>query len=291
MMAGDENYTQSARVTGFLGWPDGHRPADDDPAENFHEASKNVPGVPPPASAVVDSLNNDFTAGLPGATVARPGRRNDALPVVELPTAAFGAATLGEQIAQRRSRRGFGPAAISLQDLATVLHAGYGVAAQLDEAAPYPGARNVPSGGILFPLEIFIAARSVDGLEPGLYRYDPHRGQLEVVRHEDVSSSLADLVIDLPSQPDIPATCGAVIFMAGAFWRSRFKYNLRGYRYVLIEAGHVGQNVLLSAGALGLSAFPCGGFWDRRVDAFLGLDGVNESVVYSVVLGSAPEGD
>lgn len=285
-MSPDEPYTQTARLTGFLGWPDGERPSDDDQAENFHEASKNIPGVPPAVSSAAMSLNADPGAGVPGATASRPVRRNDALPTVELPAPEPGAVTLGEQIRRRRSRRRFGTAAIGLQELATVLHAGYGVTARPGEGA----ARSVPSGGGLYPLELFVAARNVAGLEPGLYHYDPHREHLEVVREEDIASSLRELLIDMPQLPDIPATCGAVLFIAGAFWRSRFKYGLRGYRWVLIEAGHVGQNVLLSAGAVGLDAFPSGGFWDRRVDRFLGLDGVNESVVYSIVIGS-PESD
>jgi SagB-type dehydrogenase family enzyme len=222
---------------------------------------------------------------VPGATAGRPVRRNDALPTTELPGPEFGTAALGEQIVRRRSGRVFGSSPIGLQDLSTVLHAGYGVTPTRDDA----GARNVPSGGGLYPLEMFVAARNVDGLEPGLYHYDPHRGHLEVLRHEyNITQVLRELLIDMPQLPDIPATCGAIVFMAGAFWRTRFKYGLRGYRWVLIEAGHAGQNMLLTAGAAELKAFPCGGFWDGRVDSFLGLDGVNESVVYSIVLG-APE--
>jgi SagB-type dehydrogenase family enzyme len=73
------------------------------------------------------------------------------------------------------------------------------------------------------------------------------------------------------------------------FWRTRFKYGLRGYRFALLEAGHVVQNVLLACTALGLAAVPVGGFYDRPVDALLGADGVNESVVYAVSLGRPAE--
>ncbi|MEI2703228.1 MAG: SagB family peptide dehydrogenase [Baekduia sp.] len=285
-MADEQPYTQTARLTGFLGWPDGRRPPDDDPAENFHEASKNVPGVPSPVAPAAASLIADPSRGVPGATAARPVRRNLVLPTVDLPAPELGPADLGEQIQARRSRRSFGTDPVSLQDLSTILHAGYGVTARPDESAPHPNRRSVPSGGGLYPLEIFIAARNVDGLEQGLYHYDPHRAQLEDMRHEDVSRALRELLIELPQLPDMSATCGAIVFIAGAFWRTRFKYGLRGYRWALIEAGHVGQNMLLSSGAVGLNAFPFGGFWDGRVDQYLGLDGVNESIVYSVILGS-----
>ena len=50
------------------------------------------------------------------------------------------------------------------------------------------------------------------------------------------------------------------------FWRTRFKYGLRGYRFALLEAGHVMQNAVLAAAALALPALPVGGFYDRRLD-------------------------
>ena len=72
------------------------------------------------------------------------------------------------------------------------------------------------------------------------------------------------------------------------FGRTRFKYGLRGYRFALLEAGHVAQNLLLAATALGLAAVPLGAFFDRRADVFLRLDGVNESTLYTIAVGSGP---
>jgi SagB-type dehydrogenase family enzyme len=71
------------------------------------------------------------------------------------------------------------------------------------------------------------------------------------------------------------------------FWRSRFKYGQRAYRFTLLEAGHVAQNALLAAAALGLAAVPLGGFYDRKVDAFLGVDGLQEAALYLLPVGSA----
>ena len=73
--------------------------------------------------------------------------------------------------------------------------------------------------------------------------------------------------------------------LSAVFWRSRFKYGLRGYRFVLLEAGHAVQNLLLCAAGLGIAALPVGGYYDRRLEALLDLDGVDEAVVYLVCLG------
>ncbi len=286
----DDPYTQSARLTGFLGWLDGERPDEADPAEAFHEASKNVPSIQPRVSPVAALLAADPTAGMPGATIARPVRRNLALPTVALPAPAYGDAEIGSAIGDRVSRRDFGSAPISLQQLSTLLHAAYGVTQEAQEGQEGRRVRSVPSGGGLYPLELFAVARNVGGVAAGLYHYDPLRHLLEVVRQEEVTDSLREILLELPQLPDIPATCGVVFFIAGVFWRTRFKYGLRGYRWILVEAGHVGQNMVLAAGSLGLHSFPNAGFWDRKVDAFLGLDGVNESVVYSLIAGSPADG-
>jgi SagB-type dehydrogenase family enzyme len=71
------------------------------------------------------------------------------------------------------------------------------------------------------------------------------------------------------------------------FGRSTFKYGPRGYRFVLLEAGHVAQNINLTASALKLGSLNLGGFIDRETDAFLHLDGVSHSTVYSIAVGKA----
>ena len=85
--------------------------------------------------------------------------------------------------------------------------------------------------------------------------------------------------------PGLLAGAAAVVFVTAVFWRSRFKYGLRGYRFALLEAGHVAQNVLVAATELAVAALPLGGFYDARVERLLGVDGVDESVVYAIVLG------
>lgn len=306
----DHTHSERATVrwTDFLGWGPAGRPDEDDPAETFHEASKNLPSVRPKAAPAATALDSDPQAQ---ATIARSVKRHPALPTITLPEPSYAedALPFEQVLRRRRSRRSFGTAPTALPDLATLLHAAYGVTQEGNPAADgvtdsgdnldgVPGAdagegaevpsrtRTVPSGGALYPLEIYPVVRHVEDLAPGLYHYDPSRHVLEVLDERDVAGDLGDVMILLPDGPDLATTCGAVLFVVGIFWRTRFKYGLRGYRWTLIEAGHVGQSFLLAAEALGLPAVPYGGFWDRRVDDLLGIDGVNESVVYSLITGS-----
>ena len=77
-----------------------------------------------------------------------------------------------------------------------------------------------------------------------------------------------------------------VCFVISAlFQRTRWKYHERTYRYVLMEAGHLGQNLYLAATALGLGACAVGAFFDDTLNQLLGLDGEQEAALYLVSVG------
>lgn len=252
-------------------------PPSDDLAELYHEASR-ISGI-----AGLDEL-----AGI-GRLLASPElrassvravRRHLHAPLVELGPSAELRMPLGTALARRRSVRSFAPTPLSLPELAALLRAGYGVTGTLEAGTEVQPLRAAPSGGALYPLELSVTARRVDGLEPGLYHFDPLDDVLELLApgHQAMA----------PATPfaEVAGAAAAVIVVSAVFWRSRFKYGLRGYRFALLEAGHVAQNVLLAATSLGLGSVPLGGFYDRRVDEVIGVDGVDESALYLICAGS-----
>ncbi|MHB8468992.1 MAG: SagB/ThcOx family dehydrogenase [Gaiellaceae bacterium] len=237
----------------------------DDPAELYHEASKLSPAL---GARQVEGIARLATSGALQAATLRAVRGNRHRASVPLPEV--------ERLA--RLERGPSPerfdgARLPLASLASVLEAGYGVAR--------PQRRTVPSGGALYPLELYPVAARVDGLGSGVYHFDPVRRVLEVVRTGAVRGELADT----SPRPGVLDGAASVVFVAAVFWRTRFKYGLRGYRFALLEAGHCAQNMLLAAHAAGVAALPLGGFFDARAEALVGVDGVEESVVYAVALG------
>jgi SagB-type dehydrogenase family enzyme len=140
----------------------------------------------------------------------------------------------------------------------------------------------VPSAGALYPLEAYVVAAAVGGLEPGVYHYDPFRHRLALLgpaRFSDLRETMVD-----PSLADVAA---ALIVVTGVFWRTRFKYGPRGYRFALLEAGHLMQNAVLAATDLDLVSLPLGGFHDALVDDLVGVDGLNEATLYALVLAGA----
>lgn len=244
----------------------------DDPAEVYHEASKLGP-----ATAARELEGAARLAASPEllATATRAVRRHPLAPRLPLGERAPLQASLGATLARRRSQRELG-GQLDGRELAAILGAASGITGFLGAAQPL---RAAPSAGALYPLELFVAARRVDGLAAAIYHHDPLQDVLELWLEEPEALATATPYADLV------ADAAAVVVLTACFWRSRFKYGLRAYRFTLLEAGHVAQNVLLAAAALELPAVPLGGFFDRRLDDVLGLDGVDESSLYLVCLG------
>jgi SagB-type dehydrogenase family enzyme len=259
-------------------------PPQNDAAEEFHEASKLSRGFGDrPIGAYL--LESDAWLRV---TSLRAAKRHPHRPVVHLPAPALPAASLAEAIEARRSAQVFADDPLAFDTLSTVLYAAYGVKEPYIEGdpPPRPPRRTVPSGGALYPLEIYVLAWNVRRLHRGLYHFDPIRHVLERLRAGDLEREVRAAMIY--AEPAL--TCGALLVVSAMFWRSRFKYGLRGYRFVLLEAGHVVQNVQLAAAALGLGSLPMGGYFDRSLDEVLDVDGVNESALYCVAIGNVPDG-
>ena len=214
---------------------------------------------------------------------------------ISLPLRAQVTASLEEVLQRRRSVRAYEPEALDLRDLATLLDLAYGsrrsessvegdersIVSRQPIAAAEPLRRPVPSAGALYPLEVYAFALNVNGLQRGLFHYERDEHQLTARDLQDRSRELQTILYD---RVDL-TSAAAVVAISAVFQRSAIKYGERGYRFVLIEAGHVGQNLLLTAEALDLAALPVGGFVDNALNAFLGVDGHQEAAVYAVVIG------
>lgn len=185
-------------------------------------------------------------------------------------------------IAGRTSCREFAGRNIEMQQLANVLDAAYGVTGLRE----LPGgrrvfARAVPSAGGLYPLELYVLADHVTGLTKGLYHFHPGDRVLEPL---SIGLSIDRLLPDLMHQQCLNGA-SLLIFLSAVFSRTQRKYGSRGYRYILLEAGHAAQNICLRAVELGLTTLCVGGYADRRINTLLELDERDEGVVYAVAVG------
>ena len=246
----------------------------DDAAELYHEASTLYPSQIERQMPGIGMVERSSQVQL---TATRSTKRYSHVPTIALPAAVWPQMPLAEILAKRRSRAPAGGAPLSLGQLSSVLHSAMGITASHDEQH----FRTTPSAGALYPSEVYVLSFAVTGVPAGLHHFDPFERVLEVIRPGDFRTKLCAA---LP-MPQLTQECAAAFVVTSMFWRTRFKYGQRGYRFALLEAGHLVQNMLLAATALDIQAVPVGGFYDRVLADVLLIDGINEAPLYVVPLG------
>jgi SagB-type dehydrogenase family enzyme len=182
---------------------------------------------------------------------------------ISLPNPSLdGNISVEKAIKERRTIRDFRERPLSLAYLSQLLWAGQGI------TDPKQGKRAAPSGGALYPLDIYliIGENGVERLEAGIYQYLPEKHSLLPVLRGDRRKEMA-----LSSLGQMWMAKAPVMFVITAEYRRiTKKYGERGIRYAMIEVGHVGQNLFLQAGALKLGAAIVGAFNDADVSKVMG---------------------
>ena len=182
-----------------------------------------------------------------------------------------------EAVGRRRSVRDFRRSPVSTEDLSQLLWASQGVTKVRGEYA----LRSAPSAGALYPVETYLSVQMVEGIEPGIYHYGVREHELELLQPGDFRAGVAKAALD----QGFLAEAAVVFAWTAVFARSKWKYKERAYRYVYLDAGHIAQSVALAAVALGLGSCQIAALYDDEVNAILGVDGKEESVVYMTALG------
>lgn len=142
--------------------------------------------------------------------------------------------------------------------------------------------RASPSSGALFPTELYLAARDIDGLTPGVYHYDPKHHRLHRLRNAAATSAELGVV-------DASVVHAPAVFVAtSVFRRTGYKYRDRAYRYATADAGHALENLRVASGAIGFDMTPLRRFDESRVAATLGVDGIEEGVLAMMVVAPKP---
>ena len=191
---------------------------------------------------------------------------------VSLPKPSFdGMISVEKAIKGRRTVRDFREKVLSLNHLSQLVWAGQGI------TDPSENKRAVPSGGALYPLDIYvlIGENGVEKMEGGVYRYLPKEHSFLPIAKGDRRREIA-----LASLSQMWMARAPVIFIITAEYRRiTGRYGERGIRYALIEVGHAGQNLFLQAEALRLGAGIVGAFNDLEVSKVLGLPPKHEPLL------------
>jgi SagB-type dehydrogenase family enzyme len=184
---------------------------------------------------------------------------------------AAGVGSLEEALAKRRSVRRFTGDALTPEETSRLLWSMQGITRDW-------GARTAPSAGALYPLEVYVATAE------GLYHYIPQGHQTALSPRLGLRQELWEAALKQDWIREAPA----VFVIAAVYARTAVKYGDRSERYVHLEAGHVAENLLLQAVALGLGGVPVGAFHDDKVKDALGLP-EDQEPLYLIPVGHPNE--
>lgn len=192
--------------------------------------------------------------------------------------------SLIEALANRKSRRVYTDEPLSLEELSFLLWATQNIR-EIDKNKVWTK-RAVPSGGGRQPFETYLIVNRVSGLERGVYRYLPIEHKLLIVSKvfPDVSELngtawFQDFIGEAP-----------VIFVWAAIpYKTEWRYSIISYKDILIEAGHICQNLYLACEAIDAGTCAIASYNQKTVDEIIGVDGKDEMTVYLSPVGKVSQ--
>jgi len=233
--------------------------------DKFHEETKYSRGKP--SGGLLDRLTR------PSTYKHYPESMRVELP----PPQVKGITTFEEAVTKRRSVRSFTRRPLSQAQLSYLLWASTGIQRR-ERGLEF---RTVPSAGALYPIETYLIVNNVEDLKRGVYHYSVRSHDLELLKLGDFTRDISDAALE----QEMCLRAAATFVWTAIFARSKWKYRQRAYRYIYLDAGHIAQNLALSAVNIGLGSCQVGAFYDDEVNQTVDVDGTDESAIYLSVVG------
>lgn len=181
-------------------------------------------------------------------------------------------------IRNRKSRRSYTDRPLKLEELSFLLWATQGIRM----VAGHSAFRTVPSAGCRHTFETYLAVFNVEGLEVGLYRYMPSVHRLLV---EYLDDNLSQRIVEASFDQRFTGESAVTFIWTTIPYRMEWRYGLAAHRVILIDAGHVCQNLYLACEAIGAGTCAVAAYDQEYLDEVLGVDGVDEFAIYMAPVG------
>lgn len=188
-------------------------------------------------------------------------------------------------IGDRKSVRTYTDEKLTIEELSYLLWATQGVRGQNDKGKYM---RTVPSAGATNTFETYLFIKNVIGLEQGIYRYQPFEHRLVFLKKVDDITKMIDEMTMAERQPFLPYFAGkaAVIFAWSTIpYRSEWKFDIQAHKKILIDVGHVCQNLYIAGESIEAGVCAIGIYDQEMMDELLDLDGDEELVIYLASVG------
>lgn len=229
----------------------------------------------------IDFSRTDQSKGLPPPPIEKPfpldGQRIDLVAKDEWHNIA--GVDLMSAIDHRRSQRRFKAQPVTLEELSFLLWATQGIQQTLPAGS---ARRTVPSAGSRHALETYLCAVNLKGLDPGVYRYLPMEHQLLFEFGEE---NLADKIATATYGQLFIGTAPVTFVWTAIPYRMEWRYDIAAHKVILLDAGHVCQNLYLACEAIGAGTCAIAAYHQELMDQLLKVDGQDEFTIYLAPVG------
>ncbi len=164
------------------------------------------------------------------------------------------------------------PDVFNINTISTILRLTYCITAQANYSGGVFYYRSAASAGALYPVEIYVAIRNIDGIDDGLYHFNIMNHSLYLIREGNYSFHAGNITFPQPDKAPLIS-----IMLSSIFFRSSWKYRERAYRYHLLDTGHVLGNLILALNSLSIFFDLNYDFDDNRLDELIGVDEFHEA--------------
>lgn len=192
-----------------------------------------------------------------------------------------------ECIKERRSTRFYTDESMSLEELSYLLWATQGITGTNKVGLTF---RTVPCSGATHSFETYLFIMRVEGIKKGAYRYLPVEHKLLFMFElDEIDKKIDEITLEQPFVPNFAKKAGALFIWSTIPYRSEWKFDITAHKKILIDIGHVCQNLYLASESVGAGTCAIGIYDQIMIDKLLGLDGDEEFVIYLAAVGKKRE--
>jgi SagB-type dehydrogenase family enzyme len=230
------------------------------------------------------TIKTDAKKGIPQPPKVKPYEMNSKL--VNLPMINENILTnenIFTCIKERRSTRFYSDQPISLDELSYLLWATQGITSTNKAGLTF---RTVPCSGATHSFESYLLIRNVEEIQKGVYRYLPVEHKLLFMFElDELESKIDEITLDQPFVPNFANKASVLFIWSTMPYRSEWKYDITAHKKILIDIGHVCQNLYIASESIDAGTCAIGIYDQKLIDQLLNLDEEEEFVIYLAAVG------
>lgn len=230
------------------------------------------------------SIQTDKMNGIPQPSIIKPYESSSN--IINLPLVNGGVVkkqNIYECIKERRSTRFYSDEPISLDELSYLLWTTQGITGTNKSGLTF---KTVPSSGATHSFETYLFIMNVEGIQKGVYRYLPVEHKLlSIFELNEIDKKIDEITLEQPFVPNFAKKASVLFVWSTTPYRSEWKYDITAHKKILIDIGHVCQNLYLASESINSGTCAIGIYDQKLIDELLELDGKEEFVVYLAAVG------